>query len=66
MTAPSSGARRTLVNNLETHASATLSRREFLNLSALGVAGTTLLLLGAAGCGDGSKGSATNELVFTS
>ena len=50
------------MNNLETLTTTTLTRREFLKVSGLGLAGATLL--GTLGCGGG--GSAAEGLVFTS
>ena len=51
------------MNNLETlTTTTTLTRRKFLKVSGLGLAGTTLL--GALGCGGG--GSAEEGLLFTS
>jgi putative spermidine/putrescine transport system substrate-binding protein len=50
------------MNNSETIPTTTLSRRQFLKLSGLGLVGTTLL--GTLGCGGG--GSAAEGLVFTS
>src|SRR5919107_2085623 len=60
-----SGSRRERsMKNSETLASSTkLSRREFLKLSGVGLAGATLLL-GTGGCG--GAGSAGQGLVFTS
>ena len=50
------------MKNWEANINATLTRREFLEVSGLGLAGATLL--GTVGCGgDGSGGE---ELVFTS
>jgi putative spermidine/putrescine transport system substrate-binding protein len=50
------------MNNSETIPTTTLSRRQFLKLSGLGLVGTTLL--GTLGCGGG--GPAEEGLVFTS
>jgi putative spermidine/putrescine transport system substrate-binding protein len=57
------------MRNLEAIITTTLTRQEFLKVSGLGLAGTTLL--GTFGCGGGDSGgegggSATEGLVFTS
>src|ERR671921_1866136 len=58
------------MKNWEANINATLTRREFLEVSGLGLAGATLL--GTLGCGgggsggEGGGGSATEGLVFTS
>jgi putative spermidine/putrescine transport system substrate-binding protein len=57
------------MRNLEVIITTTLTRQEFLKVSGLGLAGTTLL--GTFGCGGGDSGgegggSATEGLVFTS
>jgi putative spermidine/putrescine transport system substrate-binding protein len=51
------------MNNSQTIPTTTLTRQEFLKLSGLGLAGTTLL--GTLGCGGGG-GSAEEGLLFTS
>ena len=52
-------------NNLERRAYARggISRRQFLRLGGVGLAGAALL--GAAGCGGGDEGSGANTITLT-
>jgi multiple sugar transport system substrate-binding protein len=50
--------------NYARHRARTISRRDFLKVGGVGLAGAALL--GAAGCGGGQQGGGPIELVFTS